>query len=151
GGGNDAGAGARARGPPDEDGRFKPLSRTFSEPPVVAQRTRLQTPPSRGAGGRSSRGPWAGPPPQQGTPSRPPLTPPSPAKGSGSLYSRRGSGGGMRAIPILQKQQQQQQQQQQQSSFLRSGRGYDDRDRDDQGNNEGWSPHGHGEGRYDGG
>ena len=118
-----------------------PLSRTFSEPPVVAQRTRLQTPPSRrtgeylgqhvaGGGARPSSRQWGGTP-QQSVPSRPPLTPPSPAQGSGSSYSRRGSRGGVLPIPI--RQQQHQQHQHQQGS---TRGGYDDRDAQE---NDAWS------------
>lgn len=141
GGGAQEEAASRPRGV-EEDGRFKPLARTYSEPPVAVQHqhqrgNRLQTPPSRGSGGgdyyptqqqpqgasasgrssSSSRGGggghWGGP---NTVPSRPPLTPPSPAQGSSS--SRRGGsgggrGGGARPIPIRQKS----------ASSLRSGGG----------------------------
>lgn len=121
GGGGGDGVDLRGRSVDDEAEIGRP-ARTYSEPTTeTQQRNRIKTSPSSfphrtggvdyfrqkadagGGGATFSKGGHAGAgggwTQQQGTPSRPPLTPPSPAMGSSSP---RGAGGGANPIPIRQ-------------------------------------------------
>ena len=138
-GGQQDDPGSRGRGGED-DPRFARLTRTFSDPPAVAhhhQHNRSQTRSGLDGGGgdayvyqqgsaaRLSRGQIAAAQAQTG-PSRPPLTPPSPAHGPAA--SRRYRAGGALPISIRQHQNPTRRRSESMGGYGSEGRRYDDRD-----------------------